>query len=138
MFSGKNIHEQVELFKKTLLNIYHNFIPNKIIVCDDRDPPWMNDEIKQMIKRKNWLFQSQRKSCNLDFAILNSFTQDISDAITSSKVKYYECLANKLNVPKTAPKIYWTILKIFVDGTKIPRIPPFLVGNQPLSDFFFL
>ena len=118
--------------------MFHNFIPNDIIVCDDRDPPWMNDVIKQMIKRKNWLFQSQRKSCNLDFAILNSFTQDISDPITSSKVKYYECLANKLNVSKTAPKIYWKILKMFVDGTKIPLIPPFLVGNQPLSVFFFL
>ena len=31
-FSGKNVHEQVELFNKTLLNIFHNFIPNKIIV----------------------------------------------------------------------------------------------------------
>ena len=57
LFSGKNVHEQVELFNKTLLNIFHNFIPNKIILCDDRDPPWMNDEIKKMIKRKNWLFQ---------------------------------------------------------------------------------
>ena len=51
-----------------------------------------------------WLFQSQRKSCNLDFVILNSLTQDISDAVTSSKLKYYERLANKLNGPKTAPK----------------------------------
>ena len=106
LFSGKNVHEQVELFNKTLLNIFHNFIPNKIIVCDDRDPPWMNDEIKKMIKRKNWLFQSQRKSCKLDFAVLNSLTQDISDAITSSKLKYYGGLANKLNHLKAAPQTY--------------------------------
>ena len=71
LFSGKNVHEQVELCNKTLLNIFHNFTPNKIIVCDDKDPPWMNDEIKKMIKRKNWLFQSQRKSCKLDFSVLN-------------------------------------------------------------------
>ena len=31
LFSGKNVHEQVELFKKMLLNIFHNFIPNKMI-----------------------------------------------------------------------------------------------------------
>ena len=99
------------MFNKTLLNIFQNFIPNKIIVCDDRDPPWMNDEIKKMIKRKNWLFQSQRKSCKLDFTVLNSLTQDISDAITSCKLKHYEDLANKLNDPKTAPKIYWKILE---------------------------
>ena len=49
----------------------------------------MNDEIKKIIKRKNWLFQSQRKSSNLDFAILNLLAQDISDAVTSSKLKYY-------------------------------------------------
>ena len=85
--------------------------------------------------RKNWLFQSQRKSCKLDFAVLNSLTQDISDAITSSKLKYYEHLANKLNDPKTAPKAYWKILKTFVNSTKIPLIPPLLLGNQLVSDF---
>ena len=95
----------------------------------------MNDEIKTMIKRKNWLFQSQRRSCKLDFTVLNSLTQDISEAITSSKLKYYEDLANKLNDPKTAPKTYWKILKTLVNDTKIPLIPPLLVGNQLVSDF---
>ena len=47
LFLSKNAHEQVGLFNKTLLNIFHDFIPNKIILCDDRDPPWMNDEIKK-------------------------------------------------------------------------------------------
>ena len=74
-------------------------------------------------------------SCKLDFAVLNSPTQDISDAITSSKLKFYEGLANKLNDPKTAPKTYWKILKAFANGTKIPLIPPLLVGNQLVSDF---
>ena len=99
LFSGKNVHEQVELFNKTLLNIFHNFIPNKIILCDDRDPPWMNDEIKKMIKRKNWLFQSQRKSCKLDFAVLNSLTQDISDAITSFKLNIMKAFRINLTIP---------------------------------------
>ena len=36
LFKGKNVQGQVELFNKTLLNIFRNFIPNKIIVCDDR------------------------------------------------------------------------------------------------------
>ena len=62
-----------------------------------------------MSKRKNWLFQSQRKS--------------------------YERLADKLNNPKTAPKTYWKILKTFVNCTKIPLIHPLFVGNQLVSDF---
>ena len=61
LFSGKNVHEQVELFNKTLLNIFQNFIPNKIIVCDDRDPPWMDDEIKKMIKIKKLAISKSKK-----------------------------------------------------------------------------
>ena len=38
---------------KTLLNIFHSFIPNKIILCDDNDIPWLNDAIKNFIKTKN-------------------------------------------------------------------------------------
>ena len=64
LFSGKNVHEQVELFNKTLLNIFLNFIPNKIVVCDDTDPPWMN-EIKKMIKRKNCYFKVKESLVSL-------------------------------------------------------------------------
>ena len=71
----------------------------------------------------------------LDYTVLNSLTQDISDVITSARLKYYEDFANKLNDPKTAPKTYWEILKTFVNGTKILLIPPLLVGNQLVPDF---
>ena len=57
-----------------------------------------------MIKRKKWLFQSQRKYCKLDFVVVNLLNQDISYAITSSKLKDFEGLANKLNDHKTALK----------------------------------
>ena len=100
LFSGKNVHDQVELFNKTLLNIFHNFIPNKIILFDDKDPPKINN----LVKRKNWLFQCQRKSGILDYASLNSITQNISNAVNSSKPKYHEPLALNLNDPKTALK----------------------------------
>ena len=61
LFSGKNVHEQVELFNKTLLNIFYNLIPNKIIVYDGRDPPWIDYEIKKMIKRKKWAISKSKK-----------------------------------------------------------------------------
>ena len=57
LFFEKNISEQVILFNRTILNIFHNFIPNKIILCDDRDPPWMNERIKHLIRKKKAIFQ---------------------------------------------------------------------------------
>ena len=61
--------------------------------------------------------------------------QDISNAITSSKPKYNERLANKLNNSKTAQKVYYKILKTFVNGTNISLIPLLLAGNQIVPNF---
>ena len=38
LFSGQDIHDQVNLFNTTILNIFRNFIPNKVILCDDKEP----------------------------------------------------------------------------------------------------
>ena len=91
--------------------------------------------MKSLIHRKNSLYQKQRKSGSIDYTSLIALTLDISNAISSSKLKYHERLANKLNDPKTAPKIYWAILKTFVNGSKIPLIPPLLVDNKLVTDF---
>ena len=41
-------------------NIFHNYIPNKITLYNGKDPPWINEEIKSLIDRKNYLYQRQR------------------------------------------------------------------------------
>ena len=57
LFLDKNINKQIILFNRTISNIFHNFIPNKIFFCDKRDPPWLNDWIKYIIKKKKTIFQ---------------------------------------------------------------------------------
>ena len=38
MFFNKNVHEQGSIFNNTLMNTFSNYIPNKYITIDDRDP----------------------------------------------------------------------------------------------------
>ena len=40
-----------------IVNVFRNFVPNKYITCDDKDPVWMNENIKSKIKTKNKLYQ---------------------------------------------------------------------------------
>ena len=131
----KNEHQQVENFNKTLLNIFHNYIPDKFFLCNDKHSPWIKEEIESLIHRKNSLYLKHRKSGSIDYPSLNAFTLDISNAIRSSKLKYHERLANKINDHKTAPKTYLTILKTFVNGSKIPLTPPPLADNKLVTDF---
>ena len=44
-----DINEQVSVFNETIMNIMSNFVPNELITCDDRDPPWVNRYIKNLI-----------------------------------------------------------------------------------------
>ena len=49
-FRNLRINEMVHLFNKTIKNILSNYIPHEKITCDDRDPPWVNSKIKQLIQ----------------------------------------------------------------------------------------
>ena len=38
-----------------MLNVFRNYAPNKYITIDDKDPVWVNENIKTKIKEKNIL-----------------------------------------------------------------------------------
>ena len=57
LFSHKNINAQETVFNETILNIIRNYVPNKHITCDDKDPVWMNEKIKSKIKSKNIFYK---------------------------------------------------------------------------------
>ena len=48
-----DISDQVVLFNETIVNTMSNFIPNETMTFDNRDPPWLNKNIKNMINYKN-------------------------------------------------------------------------------------
>ena len=50
MFSCKNVPQQVYIFNKTIINIFSNFIPNRLVTFDDEDHPWMTEKLKEKIK----------------------------------------------------------------------------------------
>ena len=60
------------MFNKIIKNIMSNYIPHKTITCDNRDPPWINKDIKQLILDKNHAYKSYiRNDKSLQF--INQF-----------------------------------------------------------------
>ena len=41
--------------------LFRNFVPNKIITCNDKDLIWMNEKIKSKVKSKNQLYKVEMK-----------------------------------------------------------------------------
>ena len=43
IFNYKYPHQLVATFNKTIINIFSNFVSNRLVTCDDRNPPWINE-----------------------------------------------------------------------------------------------
>ena len=125
------------MVNKIIKNIMSNHIHHETFICNDRDPPWINKDIKQLILDINYAYKSY--ICNdksLKFFNQFHFLQTkLNSLIEESKNQYYSCLSHKLLDPKTSQKSYWSILKTFVNNKKIPCIPPLLHQDNFVIDF---
>ena len=120
LFSNTNIEKQVNILNDTLFNIFSNFVRSKVITINDRDPPWINEEIKCKIKSKNKTFQQYLKNERKinDFEIVDKEAAELSEMIQNPKERYFYDLSVKLNNLKTSPKTYWSIIKSSYNSIK--------------------
>ena len=122
----------VSLFNKSIKNILSNFIPHETITCDDKNPPWFNKNMKQLIQEKNSTNKSYILSDkNLQiFERVKNLLNQLKCSIKSNKKSYYLRISRKLMDLATGAKTYWSILKTLLNNKKNPSIPPlFHQGN---------
>ena len=127
----------VSIFNQTIINILCNFIPHETVLFDDRDPPWMNKEIKKSIHEKKNIFSCFCRNNNDKQLLdrLKDLQAQLNFLIEKSKGKYYSRLTSKLSGIGKSSKAYWFILKSFLTGKKSPFIPPLFEVNEYIIDF---
>ena len=137
LFTNTNVNKQVEIFNNCLTNVINNYIPNKTITIDDKDPPWLTSQIKNKINFKNDLYKNFLRNgrSHDDFYKIREACNSVNQSIIESKNAYYNRLSRKLNNPKTSSKAYWSILKSFFCDKKIPVIPPLFINNEFITNF---
>ena len=122
-----------------MFNIFSNFVRSKFIIVDDRNPPWINEEIKCKIKSKNKTFQQYlkngRKITDSELWIVDKEAAELSKMIQNQKEKCFYDLSLKLNNLQTSPKTYWSIIKSCCNGRKIPIIRPRSVNGKIITNF---
>ena len=98
-----------------------NFVPNKIIICDDRDPPWMNRHIKNLILYKANFYKTFVRGKNSMFHLLtfHNLQNHLNQFIQKAKQNYLSKVAKKLSDPSTSTKCYWSLLKTLLNDKKI-------------------
>ena len=98
-YLNTSVSKKVVIFNNIVLNILSNFIPHETIVCDEKHPPWFNNQIKTLIQAKNTAFNTFRNNSGnseLKRHLVN-LQERVKASIESSKQKYYYQIVKKLN-----------------------------------------
>ena len=122
------------------MNIYSYYIPKKTVLCDDKDPPRMTKGMRAVIKMKNNPYKEYIRSDMRDnyYICLENLIIQLWNLIRDTKTEYHSKLAAKLVNPSTSAKTYWSILKTFTNGWKVPVIlikVPLLINDEFISNF---
>jgi len=122
---------QVKLFTDTILNIMSVFVPNEIKRIKPRDPSWISNDLKTLLKKKNRLYASYKRNGykENDRVKLEAFRSECKEAVDLAKKNHISKLGNKLNDPLTPSKSYWKIIHRVMNRARLPVIPPILVDN---------
>ena len=71
------------MYYETILNVFRNYVPNKYITIDDKDPVWMNETVKLKIKTKNNMYNkyTQNGRSESDFLLLETLISELNELI---------------------------------------------------------
>ena len=74
---------QFLMYYETILNVFRNYVPNKYITIDDKDPVQMNETVKLKIKTKNNMYNkyTQNGRSESDFFLLETLISELNELI---------------------------------------------------------
>ena len=113
-----------------------NFVPNELVTCDKRDPPWMKRYMKNLIVTINDFHKKiVLPSSNMDnLFIFKNLQNQLIQSIHAAKQKYFNKINKTLCKSMTSTKFYWSLLRTILNGEKIRCIPPIFHNNKYITE----
>ena len=127
----------VSEFTSTIMGVMSRFIPDKMITCNNKDPPWITPETKTVTKRKHRVDNKYlRQGCRPDeWDNVRLIRNDTSKRIITEKGNYFASLGRKLSNPAIGIKTYWSTLNKIVNKKKAINVPPLLENGLFVTNF---
>ena len=137
VFNDCDQDDKVNILNELILNIIENFVPNKIVKCNDKDPIWMTKKIKQVCKEKAKAYKKfVRNGRSLNhYDSLQQLSVQTSNIVNEAKINYLSRMSMQLNDPTICPKKYLSIVNRFLNKKKAPIIPPVIEDGTFITDF---
>ncbi|MES9992837.1 MAG: reverse transcriptase domain-containing protein, partial [Candidatus Thiodiazotropha sp.] len=109
----------------TVTSIANECIPNRNIKVKPTEPPWINVNIKRLIrKRKRAYRKAKRSNVESDWRKFKQIRNKGVQEIRNSKKTFYDKIAAKLTSETLCSKDWWTTLKTFIAPNNKVSVPP--------------
>ena len=105
--------------------IAEKHIPNKDATIRTSDPPWLDSNIRKLIKKRRRLFnKAKRTRTNEDTNKYRRFRNKVTKCIRQSQKKHIDKLSEKLLASTLSSNDWWRTLKYLIKPHSASLIPP--------------
>ena len=134
-------NDDVNLYAKqfsdtcTLLSKVEQSIPTKNVAIRPRDLPWINNNIRRLMRKRDRLFKKYKKNRNnSNYDNFKRARNDVINNLRKARKEYSDSLANKLKTSNISSQDYWKTLKSFIKPSQNVTIPPLFHENIYVAD----
>ncbi|CAC5355799.1 unnamed protein product [Mytilus coruscus] len=131
-----NIEDMTATITHIILDAADKCIPNKIITVRKDQPPWLTNEIKKKIRKKNRIHKiAKRRNNSKDWNRFKKIRNEVTNLVRKSKEDFNNSLIKKVINNNSSNKNWWKIVnQITGMKSKDTSIPPLLINDSLIFD----
>ena len=134
IITQESIDAAANLFTETLFNSANDCMPSKTVIFKDNDAPWMTEEIRKLIEKKERIHTFAKRLNSLWCWNLFKFLRNrLTSLIRKRKEDHMQGMEDRINAPSGfGSKDWWKLLNRFTSrkGISQSNIPPIQIGNE--------
>jgi len=128
------LDESVQAFTERFIQIAKECMPVKTVSINPKDAPWINDELRMLVKERNRRFKTAKRTNRVtDWERFRQLRNQLTTKIRERKLEYINEIDTKASDPTLfGKKDWWRLVKSFMNkkGMETEEIPPLeLNGN---------
>jgi hypothetical protein len=124
-----------EIWFKTVYDVVKSYIPLESVVIRPRDKPWINNEVRRAIRKRDRLLHIHNiRRSDYSWESYRRQRNFTTNLIRSAKQFYYDKLNKDLSNPNINSKRWWSITQSLWGSTNVSLVPTIIENDVPVVD----
>ena len=130
-----DIDDFVMYWSNLLMQVASDSIPNRVVTVHPKEKPWVNADLKKMIRRRNLLWRRYKRSGSADhYATFKLLRNRVVSLTRQLRIVYFSGLGEELSSPTMPGRKWWKTVKQVTGDKVYSGIPTLIENGSPIID----